>query len=53
MQREGWQVGPGAGQPIGVVDRPHQAASACLARHGVLSSLVESSGVCFATDKRD
>ena len=43
----------GAGRPTGVVGWPHLAASQAPPRCGVLSSLLESSGVRFATDKND
>ena len=43
----------GVGRTKGGVGRPHLAASTPLPWHGVLSSLLESSGVHFAMDKHD
>ena len=42
---------PGAERPLG--GRPHLAVTWPLLRCGVLSSLLEPSGVDFAMDKRD
>ena len=47
-------MGPlGAGRPPGGAGQPHLAMAWSLLRCGVLSSLLEPSGVDFAVDKHD
>ena len=43
----------GVRRPVGGAGRPHLVASHPLLRCGVLSSLLESSGVRFTVDKRN